>query len=344
MLKTRMCEMLGIEYPIIQAPMNWITGADLVAAVSRAGGLGTLGPNAGQKTPTTDVNEVGERLRRQIHKVRSITDKPFAVNIAVGSGDNKKFSDAYVRVITEERVAAAITVMGGPQVYTRELKNAGVKVMHAVTTVRHAVRAEAEGVDAVITEGIDGGGHLGAEDHTVVTMVPQVVDAVKIPVAAGGGIVDSRGLIAALALGADAVYMGTRFLATKESDAHPNMKQAVVNAKDSDTVVVGKRTGTGMFRLIKNKFSLKYLEMELGGATAEELDKFWNSHASAQPGYIVSRMYGTFCLGDMTDGCVLASGSSGAIKDLPSASDVVKSMVAGAAPVLERLSRIGFTK
>ncbi|MDO8491463.1 MAG: nitronate monooxygenase, partial [Dehalococcoidia bacterium] len=264
MLKTRLCELLGIEYPIIQAPMNWITGADLVAAVSSAGGIGTLGPNAGQKTPTTDPIEVGERLRAQIRKVRSITDKPFIVNIAVGSGDAKKFSDAYVRVAIEERVAAAITVMGGPQVYTKTLKDAGVKVMHAVTTVRHAVRAEAEGVDVVICEGIDGGGHLGAEDHTVMTLTPQVVDAVKIPVVAGGGIVDSRGLVAALALGAEAVYMGTRFLVTKESDAHPNMKEAVLKAGDSDTVVVGKRTGTGMFRLIKNKFSLKYQEMELG--------------------------------------------------------------------------------
>ena len=190
MKKSRICDLLGIKYPVIQAPMNWITGADLVAAVSSAGGIGTLGPNAGQKTPTTDPNEVAERLRAQVRKVRSITDKPFAVNVAVASGDAKKFSDAYVRVITEERVAAAITVMGGPQVYTKALKDAGVKVMHAVTTVRHAVRAEAEGVDAVICEGIDGGGHLGAEDHTVMTLVPQVVDAVKVPVAAGGGIVD----------------------------------------------------------------------------------------------------------------------------------------------------------
>lgn len=341
MLKTRLTELLKIEYPIIQAPMNWITGADLVAAVSAAGGLGTLGPNAGQKTPTNDPQEVGERLRGQIRKVRSITDKPFAVNVAIGSGDFRKFSDACVRVVIEEKVAAAIVVMGGPQVYTKMLQDAGVKVLQAISTVRHAQRAEAEGVDAVITESIDGGGHLGAVDHTNVTLVPQVVDAVKIPVVAGGGIVDARGLVAVLALGADGAYIGTRFLATKESDAHPNMKEAVLRAGESDTMLVGKKTGTGMFRLIKNDFARQFQEMEMSGAAAEELDRFWASHIKASPGYLVSRMYGTFCLGDTVQGCMLAGGSVGAINELLSAGEVVRNIVTGASAVLQRLNKVG---
>ena len=340
MLKTRICELLDIEYPIIQAPMNWITGADLVAAVSAAGGLGSLGPNAGQKTPTNDEQEVAERLRGQIRKIRSITNKPFAVNVTIGFGDAKRFSDAYVRVMIEEKVAAAVVVMGGPQVYTKILKDAGIKVLQAITTVRHGKRAEAEGVDVLITEGYEGGGHIGAEDHTNLTLVPQLVDAVKIPVVMGGGIVDARGLVAALALGAEGVFMGTRFLATHESDAHPNVKQAVLKAMDADTVVLGRKFGTGMMRVIKNEFSRKFQELEMSGASIEELATFSDSHIAAAPGYLVSRMYGTFCLGDTTQGSTAAGGSVGLVNELLYAKDVIQNLANGASDIMGRLSRI----
>ncbi len=339
MLKTRICRILNIEYPIIQAPMNWISGADLVAAVSASGGLGTLGPNAGQTTPCNDEREVAERLRGQINKVRSITDKPFAVNVAVASGDAKKFSDAYVKTVIDERVPVAIVTMGGPQIYTRELKNAGVKVIHTISTVRHGKRAEIEGVDAVVAGGYESGGHLGNEDQTTLCLVPQVVDALSIPVIAGGGITDARGLVAALALGAEAVFMGTRFLATNESDAHPNVKQAVLKATDSDLVVLCKNRGVGMSRVIKNAWSNKFYEKEISGASLEELVNLMESHIMAEPGYLVSRMYGTFCLGDVVQGSLSVSGAVGSINELMSAGDVVKQMMSQAKELLKNLNK-----
>jgi len=319
--------------------MNWISGADLVAAVSASGGLGTLGPNAGQTTPCNDEREVAERLRGQINKVRSITDKPFAVNVAVASGDAKKFSDAYVKTVIDERVPVAIVTMGGPQIYTRELKNAGVKVIHTISTVRHGKRAEIEGVDAVVAGGYESGGHLGNEDQTTLCLVPQVVDALSIPVIAGGGITDARGLVAALALGAEAVFMGTRFLATNESDAHPNVKQAVLKATDSDLVVLCKNRGVGMSRVIKNAWSNKFYEKEISGASLEELVNLMESHIMAEPGYLVSRMYGTFCLGDVVQGSLSVSGAVGSINELMSAGDVVKQMMSQAKELLKNLNK-----
>ncbi|MDD5399299.1 MAG: nitronate monooxygenase [Dehalococcoidia bacterium] len=334
-----MCRLLNIEYPIIQAPMNWISGADLVAAVSKAGGMGTLGPNAGQKTPCNDEKEVAERLRGQINKVRSLTDKPFAVNIAVASGDAKKFSDAFVRTVIDENVPVAIVTMGGPQVYTRELKNAGVKVIQTISTVRHGKRAEAEGVDAVVAGGYESGGHLGIEDQTTLCLVPQVVDAVHIPVIAAGGITDARGLVAVLALGAQAAYMGTRFLATYESDAHPNVKEAVLKAKDSDLVVLCKNRGVGMSRVLKNDWSNKFYEKEIAGASLEELLALMESHVMTKPGYLVSRMYVTFCLGDVVQGSVSVSGAVGSISELMSAGDVVEQMMSQAKSLLKKLNK-----
>lgn len=338
MLKTNICRLLNIEYPIIQAPMNWISGAELVAAVSASGGLGTLGPNAGQKIPCNDAREVAEHLRDQINKVRSVTDKPFAVNIAVASGDAKNFSDAYVKTVIDERVPVAIVTMGGPQIYTRGLKNAGVKVIHTISTVRHGKRAEAEGVDAVVAGGYESGGHLGNEDQTTLCLVPQVVDAVHIPVIAAGGITDARSLVAVLALGAQAAYMGTRFLATYESDAHPNVKEAVLKAKDSDLVVLCKNRGIGMSRVIKNDWSNKFFQREISGASLEELINLMESHILAEPGYLVSRMYGTFCLGDVVQGSLSVSGAVGSINELMGAGDVVRQMMAQATTLLRKLN------
>ena len=215
MIKNRIGELLGIRYPLIQAPMNWSSGAELAAAVSNAGALGTLGPNAGAESITDDVELTGERLREQIRKVRELTGKPFAVNIPIGIGEGLKYSKKCVEVVLEEAVPVVITSVGGPDVYTTILQEEGIKVFHAISTARHARKAEESGVDAVVCEGFEAGGHKGFTELTTLVLTPLVADTVKIPVITGGGIGDARGILAALALGADAVYMGTRFMATK---------------------------------------------------------------------------------------------------------------------------------
>ena len=341
MIETRITRMLGIKYPIVQAPMNWISGADLVAAVSAAGGLGTLGPNCGQNTPANDEKEVGERLRSQIKKVRSLTHKPFAVNVAIGMGDAKRFSDAFVNVIIEERVPVAVVSMGAPQVYTKQLKDAKVKVFHTATTTRHGRKAESEGVDAIIAGGYEGGGHLGNDDHTTMCLVPQLVDAVKVPVIAGGGIIDARGFVAALALGAEAIFMGTRFVATLESDAHPNVKEAVLKATEADTMVLGKNLGISMVRVVKNDFSEKFHKEELKGASVMDLYSMQESHSMIKPGYLVSRMYMTFCLGDTVDGVVTVNDAVGGINEIVSAKQVIEELVKGADSVMRKLEKTG---
>jgi NAD(P)H-dependent flavin oxidoreductase YrpB (nitropropane dioxygenase family) len=281
-----LCQILGIQYPIVQAAMNWITGADLAAAVSNAGGLGTLGPNAGANTVTTDVAETGERLRRQIRKVKSLTSRPFAVNFPIGmegveqAEGGRKYSQRCIEVALDEGIPVAITSVGSPSVYTKVLKDAGIKVLHAVSTASQAKKAEEIGVDAVICEGYEGGGHKALTELTTMALIPMTADGVKIPVIAGGGIVDARGMVAALALGADGVYMGTRFIATRECDAHPRVKQAVLEAYDACTVSVRKWIMFG--RDLKNAFTQKYLEMVEAGAPDEELLRFLGEHSMYQ--------------------------------------------------------------
>lgn len=198
---------MGIEYAVIQAPMTWVTGAELAAEVSKAGGLGVIGPNAGERTETRDAVETGERLRRQIQKVRSLTEKPFAVNIILPLPAYPKigraFSDQTLKVAIEEKVPAVVLVGGGPDVYVEQLKRAGIIVLFrgSPINVKVAKMAEAAGVDCVIAVGFEGGGHVGVDRLPTFVLVPQVVDAVKVPVVAGGGIVDGRGAAAAFALG-----------------------------------------------------------------------------------------------------------------------------------------------
>jgi len=229
--ENRICELLGIRYPIIQAPMNWVSGADLVAAVSIAGGLGTLGPNTGADSITLDVELTGERMRDQIKKVRQRTDAPFAVNIVAGFGEALKYSRKVVEVVIEEAVPAAIVSVDRPDTYTRVLKDAGIKVLHAISTARHGKKAQEAGVDAVICEGFEAGGHKGFTELTTLVLTPMVADAVSIPVVTGGGIGDARGVLAALALGADGIYMGTRFMVTRESKATPASKKRLSGDK-----------------------------------------------------------------------------------------------------------------
>ena len=204
---TRICGLLDIQYPIIQAPMNWITGIELASAVSNAGGLGTIGPNAGYRAVTTDVAETGERLRKQIKKIKGLSTKPFAVNFSARGGADFKeaigYSKQCVKVAIEEGIPVAILSGTDPQLFTKRLKDAGVKVLHRSIpcTVEDVKKAEEVGVDAVIAVGYEAGGHTSTLKIPNFVLIPQVVDAVKIPIVAGGGIADDRGFIAALALG-----------------------------------------------------------------------------------------------------------------------------------------------
>jgi len=229
MKRTMICDLLGIEYPIIQGGMTWIANAELAAAVSSAGGFGLISPNAGM----AETGNILDNLRRQIKKAKSLTDKPFGVNFALQMPGVKELLD----VAIEEKIPAVTTSAGNPATYTSYLKEAGVKVLHVVASVRHATGAEKRGVDAVIAEGYEAGGHNGLDELTTFTLVPQVVDAVKVPVVAAGGIADARGFIAALSLGAEGVQIGTRFVATLECIAHSNAKEAIVKAIDTGTAI-----------------------------------------------------------------------------------------------------------
>ncbi|MGD0624954.1 MAG: nitronate monooxygenase [Thermodesulfobacteriota bacterium] len=315
MANNRICGLLGIRYPIIQAPMNWVSGADLVAAVSNAGGLGTLGPNAGADSITADVKLTGERLRGQIKKVQSLTKEPFAVNIVIGVGDSQRYSRRWVDVAIEEKIPVAIVSVGSPEVYTQELKKAGIKVLHAISTVKHAKKAEESGVDAVICEGFEAGGHKGFTELTTLVLTPMVVDAVKIPVVAGGGIADARAVIAVLGLGADGVYMGTRFMITKESDSHALVKDAVVKGEDACTVSLPKEIM--LARDLKNAFTKEYLERKAGGASLKELNDFLNVHSQ----------YRSQHLGDAEGAEICCGQVAGLIGRVDTANEVIQNIV-----------------
>ena len=325
MKKNRICKLLDIRYPIIQAPMNWITGAELVAAVSNAGGLGTLGPNAGLETITEDLTLTGERLRKQIRKVKSLTQEPFAVNIAIGVGGERQHSQRCIEVVLAEGVPVAITSEGSPDVYTKVLKDAGLKVIQAISTVRHARKAEEMGVDAVVCEGFEAGGYKGLTELTTFVLVPMVADAVKIPVIAAGGIADSRGMLAALALGADGLYMGTRFMVTAESDAHPKVKMAIVRGEDACTTSIPR--DRMLARDLKNLYTEKYMEMKTAGASSEELNEFRSKHSQ----------YHAQVRGDV-DGSEICCGQvAGLITGVESAAEVTQNMKNGIHSQLEEL-------
>jgi len=323
MVKNRICELVGIRYPIIQAPMNWVSGATLTAAVSNAGGLGTLGPNAGADTITGDVQLTGERLREQIKKVRSLTRQPFAVNIPIGAGDGLHYSKKCVEVVIEEAVTIVITSVGGPNVYTKVLHDAGITVFHAISTAKHAKKAEETGVDAVICEGFEAGGHKGFTELTTLVLTPMVADAVKIPVIAGGGIGDARGVLAVLALGADAAYVGTRFLITQESESNQLVKEAIVRAEDVCTVSVPKEYM--LARDLQNTFTKTYLEMRSAGKSNDELESYLEGHSQ----------YRGHHLGDVENGEMACGQVAGLIRQIPTAAEVVEEIMNKISSVLK---------
>ena len=255
-MKTRITEMLGIACPIIQGGMAWVAESHLAAAVSEAGGLGLIGA----------ASAPAEVIRTYIREVRDRTDKPFGVNVMLLS----PYSEDVAKVIVEEKVPVVTTGAGNPEKYMDLWKSAGVKVIPVVESVALAKRMEKYGADAVVAEGMESGGHIGSQ--TTMTLVPQVVDAVSIPVIAAGGIGDGRGFAAAYMLGAEAVQMGTRFVTAKESIVHENYKERILKARDIDSEVTGMTTGHPV-RCLRNQMTREYKKLEQEGASFEELEK-----------------------------------------------------------------------
>lgn len=310
--------MLGIEYPIIQGAMSLIASAELAAAVSNAGGLGIINPNAGEPAAA----KIPQNLRNQIRKARQLTDKPLGVNFSIKViGEDRTLID----IAIEEGVRVVTVGAGSPALHTRHFKQHGVKVLHVVASVRHAQGAERHGVDAVIAEGYEAGGHNGFDELPTMVLVPQVVDAVNIPVVAAGGIADARGFVAALALGAEGVQMGTRFIATLECIANQNYKKAILEARDTSTVITGRRLIPS--RALKNELTREVQEKERAGASPQEL------LAVLVPGLTEAAAL----RGDMAHGQAFCGAVAGMIKEIVSAGDVVRQMVEGYSRIVAAL-------
>lgn len=300
-IPTRITELFAIPYPIIQAGMVWCSGHRLASAVSNAGGLGLIG--AGSMKP--------ELLAEHIRACRSETSRSFGVNIPLIRGDVQRL----IQTVLDEDVKIVFTSAGNPALHIDTFKRANLTVVHVVASVKHAEKAASVGVDAVVAEGFEAGGHNGIDEVTTLCLIPQVADAVGIPVIAAGGIADGRGMAAALALGAEGVQVGTRFAATVESSAHPDYKQAVVDAGDTATVLTLKSVTP--VRLLKNRFALEALTAERGGASAETMRELLGLKRERR---------GIF-EGDLDEGELEAGQSSGLVHEILPAAEVVARMV-----------------
>jgi len=263
MSKAKICDILGIRYPILQGAMGWVSFAPLVAAVSEAGGLGILAA----------AFQPAERVREEIRQIRSLTDKPFGVNMSMQAPNIDEITD----ILIEEGVKVVTTGAGSPLPYMERWNAAGIKVIPVIPNVKLAQKMQAAGATAVVAEGMESGGHVG--DTTSMALWPQVVDAVDIPVIAAGGIADGRGIAAAMLMGASAVQLGTVFMATTECPIADSFKKAIVNACDTDTLVVGKYVRHPM-RVLKNPWSLKFAELEGGEIRDEAVKAAMNQHSA----------------------------------------------------------------
>lgn len=313
MIKSRICDLLGIRYPIFQGGMAWIADADLAAAVSNAGGLGII----------AGMNMNGEQLRAEIKKVREKTDKPFGVNVMLMS----PFVAEVAEVIIEERVPVVTTGAGNPLPYIKKWIDAGVKVIPVVASVALAKMVAKRGATAVVAEGGESGGHIG--EANTMPLVPQVVDAVEIPVLAAGGIADGRGVAAAFMLGADGVQMGTRFLVADECNVHAVYKEKVVKANDADTVVNGRRIGHPA-RALKNPFTRLFSEREeAADSTEEELTSFG---AGALRRAVQE--------GDWENGSFLCGQVAGLVKKTQSCKEIIEEIMAETEQVLKQAASL----
>ncbi len=306
-MKTRITELLQIEYPIIQGGMAWVAEHNLAAAVSQAGGLGIIGA----------ANAPAEWVREEIHKARAVTDKPIGVNVMLLS----PYADEVARVLVEEKIPVITTGAGNPGKYMEMWKSNGSKVIPVVASVALARMMEKGGADAVVAEGTESGGHIGAA--TTMTLVPQVVDAVNIPVIAAGGIGDGRGMAAALMLGAEAVQLGTRFVVAKESICHQNYKDRVIKAKDIDSAVTGRSHGHPI-RQLRNQMTKEYLKKEQEGAPFEELELL-----------TVGALRNAVVDGDVKNGTVMAGQIAGMIKKEQTCKEMIEEIMAEAKNLLQ---------
>jgi len=320
-MKTRITKLLGIKYPIIQGGMQWLSRAELAAAVSNAGGLGII---------TAATQPTKQDLVKEIRKTRELTDKPFGVNVSMlpDAGPQDK-TLAYFEAVIEERVPVVETSGRSPEQIAPHLRKAGIKLIHKVPAVRFAEKAERVGADAVTIVGFECGGHPGMDDVTTMILTPKAASRLSIPVIAGGGIADSRGLIAALALGAEAVVMGTRFVATTESLAHPNFKAWIVKARETDTVMIQRSIGNGA-RVMKNAAAARVLKMEERGASLDELLTVISGQVGRQALYDGDTDGGTLPLGQ----CI------GLIGEVKPVQDIIEEIMAGAEDILTKLRQM----
>ncbi|MEA4889726.1 MAG: enoyl-[acyl-carrier-protein] reductase FabK [Clostridiaceae bacterium] len=306
MYQNLICRLLGIDYPIIQGGMAWVANASLAAAVSNGGGLGLIAAgsmNAGL-------------LRQEIRKAREMTDKAFGVNIMLMNPEVEALAD----VVREERVAVVTTGAGSPGKFIQGWKDAGIRVIPVIASVAYAKRMENLGADAVVAEGMESGGHIG--ELTTMVLVPQVVDAVQIPVIAAGGIADGRGIAAAMMLGAAGVQLGTRFLVCEECTIHDQYKQLVLKARDIDTVVTG-RSGGHPVRSLKNKLARHLLEMEKQGATFDEMEAI-----------TVGSLRKAVQDGDLDQGSFMAGQSAGLVNRRQPAAEMIRELFSEAGALL----------
>lgn len=312
MHNSKLSRLLNINYPILQGGMAWVATAELAAAVSNAGGLGLIG--AGNMSP--------DSLRAEIRKAKGLTTKPFGVNVMLMSPVVQEL----IQVISEERVPVITTGGGNPAKFVPALKKNGSKIIPVVSSVALAKRLEHIGVDAIIAEGMESGGHVG--EITTMALVPQVADAVSVPVIAAGGIGDARGVVAALALGAQGVQIGTRFIASTDCIAHPNFKDAILRAKDRSTVVTGLSTGHPV-RVIGNKLAREFTELERQGASLEELERLG-----------AGRLKSAALDGDIQYGSVMAGQVAGIIRSIKPANEIIQEIVNEVPEIVKRITYV----
>ena len=317
MFETRITKLLGIDYPIIQGGMLLLSNPELASAVSNAGGLGVI---------TASRWATKEALRDDIRKARSLTDKPFGVNINLGPTRHPVNTEDYIDVIIDEGIHIVETSGRSPEPYMKHLKEGRVKVFHkAPGGVRYAQTAEAAGCDAVSIVGYECGGHPGTSEISTLVVVRATVDVVKIPVIAGGGFADAQGFVAALALGADAIIMGTRFMATKECPGHPKFKEWLVSARETDTIIT-QRSIRNPARTLRNEAALKVLEMESQGATLEELLTVTRRENEQR-----------VCFeGELDAGLAPCGEAVGLIHDIPTVKEVIDGIIQGANEIIKK--------
>jgi enoyl-[acyl-carrier protein] reductase II len=307
----RVKKLLGIEYPILQGGMAWVADAELAAAVSNGGGLGVIA--AGSMPP--------ELLEKEIRKAKSLTEKPFGVNIMLLSPT----AEDAIEVVAGQKVAVVTTGAGSPGKVIERLKPLGTKILPVIASTAHAKRVARQGADAVIAEGMEAGGHIG--EITSMVLLPQIVDIVDIPVIAAGGIVDARAVVAAFALGAEGVQVGTRFACCLESNVHESYKKEIIKARDRSTVITGRGTGHPV-RCLQNKFTRHFEDLEKSGASVEDMEEFGTGKLRA-----------AVIEGDIEWGSVMAGQSAALVQSVEPAEKIIRDMFGQTSEVLQSLEK-----